>query len=109
MTNENRKNILVVEDDQSTLELYERFLTRMNYKVTSVLYEGEETKIPTGLFHGVILDGLYGNYQAVAEKFEAKKVFVISGNRGICEGAIKKGLKAVEKPINFSKLEEMIR
>ncbi len=108
MVIEDKKLLLIVEDDQPTLEIYKEMLGEI-YNVTPVCYIKGETKIPTEKFYGAILDGLNDEWGNVGEQISAKKKILVSGNLEYIKTALELGWLVLDKPFRESKLLEILR
>ena len=110
MAGENRGSVLVVEDCEATLSAYKHVLGDRGYDVTSILYCGPQTEIPSKRFDAAVLDGLNGNWLDVANKIDSKKIAIVSGDRDIVKAAEEAGFIARRKlSTNAAKLVEMIQ
>ena len=56
------KDVLIVEDDKSIIEMYETLFEHYGYDVTSVFYKDTQ-EIPRDKFYGAIVDGLGGDWK----------------------------------------------
>ncbi len=106
MVDENKRTLLIVEDDRGVLDAYETAFGR-KYNVTSVFHPNED--IPLKYYDLAILDGLKGDCIDVAKRIKAGKTIVISGDPNMLKKADEAGLMTGEKPISCNKLEEMLR
>ncbi len=107
MVIENKKSLLVVEDDRLMLEFYGEMLGDI-YDVTPVYYIKGETKIPTEKFHRAILDGLNNEWGNVGERISTEKKILVSGNFKYIKTASELGWLVLNKPFRGNKLLEML-
>lgn len=107
MVDENKKTILVIEDDRSMLDMYETVF-ESDYNIVPLFYEGSRTEIPTKEFDGVILDGLNGDCMNLAERIDAERKLIISGDLDIVKEATRRGLIAEGKPIELNKIRDIL-
>lgn len=108
MVEENKKTLLIVEDDRDLLGMYKLSLGG-DYNITPIFYEGVRTEIPKRRFDIAFLDGLHGDCINVMGRINAKKKFIVSGNCDIVKMATNENLKAVMKPVNLNKLGDILR
>lgn len=105
MAREDKKTLLIVEDDPYILEGYKIALER-KYKITPVFYPNEA--IPREYYDLAMLDGLNGDCIDVAKRIKSGKTIVISGDPCMLQKAEENGLITEKKPISHDKLEEML-
>ena len=101
------KRILIADDDENTLIIFNKILTNKGYEVITAISANEALKYCNEEFDIAIIDGFEGDYTKVYEGLKnVERKVVCSGNRECIKDCNKKGWIAYEKPVGLSTLLE---
>jgi DNA-binding response OmpR family regulator len=105
-----RKKVLIVEDDRTFLNLYELYLSESGFDVTGVFYEGLGIDLPKEKYYAVISDGLLGHFRRVGLEIEAERKILVTADRRIEEMVSGDDWEIIGKSGNcFKKVAEALK
>lgn len=108
------KKILIIEDDWSTNEMYDKFLENTfpgcMIRVCTYLKDAENAIKAANGFDLYILDGTVrgGHTYSIIDTLPKEKIVVISGEDSYVKECQDKGIKAYNKPFTWTKLRENV-